>query len=171
MNTPNSLAANVAASCAAAASAAQGEHRARAVWELAGDESSGLDEAARAAFWDMLFTLALSRASQQRVKALMVSLDIHQLAKEAESKPLPVKHREPQAGEYDKSTQEAIDDAEWIIENADSVPSAGEDFAQSVASKAAAILARIEESGEATDNQAAALCNMRDGLANWLRED
>ena len=66
--------------------------------------------------------------------------------------------------------REAIELAEEIIGIAESgdVPSAGIDFAESVAGRARDIMETVESSKRATSGQIAALENMLDGLKRWL---
>lgn len=65
-------------------------------------------------------------------------------------------------------TQEALELAQSILDDADDVPEEGEDFAASVAIKAEGIMGTIEKTARVTDGQASALRNMRSGLDKWL---
>jgi hypothetical protein len=56
-----------------------------------------------------------------------------------------------------------------IQDLAEEVPPDGEEFAESVVEKSAAILATVETQRSATAAQLDALANMRDGLQRWVR--
>ena len=58
---------------------------------------------------------------------------------------------------------------EEIEATADKVPDAGADFAESVLSKAGAIMATVEERGSATNGQIVATENMLSGLQRWIK--
>lgn len=64
----------------------------------------------------------------------------------------------------------AIAQAMSIMEMCEEVPSVGQDFAQSVADRAADIAANIERNMRVTPGQQEALDNMEKGVQGWLRE-
>ena len=68
------------------------------------------------------------------------------------------------------SYEEAMQLIDEIQSMSEDVPPAGQDFAESVREKSAAIGETIEKYGRVTDAQLTALRNMRNGLARWVHE-
>lgn len=63
---------------------------------------------------------------------------------------------------------EAIELSEEIADMANQVPSAGQEFAESVSEQTADIIATAKDRNYVTAKQLDALRNMRDGLARWI---
>lgn len=64
---------------------------------------------------------------------------------------------------------EVVDEINDLIEEYDGDSEDARDFFDSVSEKADGILQTIENRGRVTDNQAAALENMLDGVRKWIR--
>lgn len=76
--------------------------------------------------------------------------------------------RKPRASSA--SHDEAMALIDEIEDLACSICEAGQDFADSVSSKAADIATSVERSGSATDGQLQALQNMLEGLQRWFHD-
>lgn len=112
--------------------------------------------------------------SQTVIKAIRSHLD-DLLSKPAAQSSMPhgrqqklvTKSAGPEIEETD--VLRAIETANWIIENAEFIPSKGREFADSIAEKAESIRESVVDRDSVSPGQLEALENMEAGLARWLR--
>jgi methyl-accepting chemotaxis protein len=134
----------------------------RQAGELLAPEVGKMTAGARLIFWRMMRDL-VSRALQKADPTTKVVIGILNEAMK-QHQPRKLRTREPS-----QDVKDALDLCLTIQEMAEEVPERGQDFANSVSSKAADIASTIEERDCVTEAQMSALENMYSGLERWVQ--
>lgn len=111
----------------------------------------------------------LIRSDVSEIADLIVkSLRRSKAAQQRTAPPSPERPDESPEDCLSLEAEEAVEQAEHIIEMCDDVPDAGLEFAMSVAEKCTDIAEAIERMGKVTAAMQTALDNMEAGVSKWL---
>lgn len=140
----------------------EAEHLATAIFQLLRDEYRRLPSH-RSRF---LFLMAVrDRCNEQMRKAPET---IRKEFVEPRVQEIKEKIMRLTAADMEPEAEEALSLCDTILADAEQVPSAGFEFAESVCEKVRSIRETIESSGRVTQGQANALENMHAGIVRWI---